>query len=250
MKIVPINFRLRLRMVFLRSGLQKEEKFERWGDLQGTRKTPAPFITSSFRFRQIPIRRSAQALCNQDSSWETKMRILKISTLMIACAAGALTLSPVRAESGGKDEPQARMEKMCSDQGSAGKFAEFQAHRAEHVAEALKLTDAQKAAFKDLEDVRAKAHADAHAALCASKPDMSTFEKRLAFREGMMQRRLDTFKVVEPKLIAFYNSLDDGQKREFEHMMQHMKHKMMEHGWGHHGEGEGWGHHHHGGDDE
>ena len=158
------------------------------------------------------------------------MRVLKISTLMLACAAGALALSPARAEPGEHGGPMAHFEHMCADQGAAEHFAEMQKHRSEHMAEYLQLTEAQKAAFKDLQDVRAKTHADAKAALCANKPDLSTFEKKLAFREAMMQSRLDAFKAEEPKLIAFFNSLDAGQKREFGHMIQHMKQRMMEHG--------------------
>jgi len=181
---------------------------------------------------------------------ETTMRVLKISALMLACASGALALSPARAEWGDHGGPQARIEHMCADQGPAEHFVEMQKHRAEHMAEYLQLTEAQKAAFKDLQDSRAKAHADAKTALCASKPDLSTFEKKLAFREAMMQRRLDAFKAEEPKMLAFYNSLDDGQKREFEHMLQNMKHRMMEHGWGHHGEHDGPGPHHNDDDSE
>ncbi|MGO9388709.1 Spy/CpxP family protein refolding chaperone [Rhodoblastus sp.] len=173
------------------------------------------------------------------------MRILKISALMLACAAGALALSPARAEMDEHGGPQAAIEKMCSDTGMSEKIVEEQAVMAARIGVRLQLTDAQKAAFKDLQDTRAKAHADAKAELCASKPDFSSFEKRLAFRGAMLQRRLDTFKTVEPKLLAFYNSLDDKQKKEFAEMRQHMMHRAMEHGWRHHGGGEGWSHHEH-----
>ncbi len=166
------------------------------------------------------------------------MRILKISALMLACASGALALSPARAEWSEHGGPQAAIEKMCSDTGMSEKIAEEQAVMAARIGVRLQLTDAQKAAFKDLQDTRAKAHADAKAALCASKPDLSSFEKRIAFRGAMLQRRLDTFKTVEPKLLAFYSSLDDKQKKEFEEMRQHMMHRMMEHSWRHHGGGE------------
>jgi DNA-binding MarR family transcriptional regulator len=104
----------------------------------------------------------------------------------------------------------------------------------------LKLTDSQKAAYKDLQDTRAKARADRIAAFCDSKPDLSSFEKRLAFRGGMLQRRLDMFKAVEPKLLAFDNSLDDKQKKQFVELRQNMMHQMMEHGGGHQGDGGGW----------
>jgi hypothetical protein len=177
------------------------------------------------------------------STWEGTMRVLKISTLMLACASGALALSPVRAQMNEHGGPQARME-MCSDQDKSEEFAEMQAVMAAIIGVRLKLTDAQKAAYKDLQDTRAKARADRIAAFCDSKPDLSSLDKRLAFRGAMLQRRLDMFKAVEPKLLAFYNGLDDKQKQQFEEMRQNMMHQMMEHARGHQGDGEGWSPHH------
>jgi hypothetical protein len=171
------------------------------------------------------------------------MRVLKTSTLMLACAAVALSLSPARAEMDEHGGPQSRMEKMCSDQGKSEEFAEMQAVMAARLGVRLKLTDAQKAAYKDLQDTRAKARADRLAAFCDSKPDLSSLEKRLAFRIAMLQRRLDMLKAVEPKMVAFYKSLDDKQKNQFEEMRLNMMHKMMEHGGGHRGDGESWNPH-------
>ena len=167
------------------------------------------------------------------------MRLLKISALMLACAAGALALSPARAEMNEQGGPQARMEEMCSDQGKSEEYAEMQAVMAARIGVRLKLTDAQK----DLQDTRAKARAGRLAAFCDSKPDLSSLDKRLAFRGAMLQRRVDMFKAVEPKLLAFYNSLDDKQKKQFEEMRQNMMRRMMEHRGGHQGDGEGWNTH-------
>ncbi len=173
------------------------------------------------------------------------MRIAKISVVMLSCAVGALAFSPARAEMDQQKGPQARIERMCADQGKSEKFTDMQAKRADRLAEKLKLTDAQKAAFKDLQDARAKARADSKTALCASKPDLSTFDKKLEFHEAMMQRRLDTLKAIAPKLIAFRNTLDDKQKEQFDHVVHHMMMRGgMGHGWGHH-EGMGEGHHDH-----
>jgi Spy/CpxP family protein refolding chaperone len=149
------------------------------------------------------------------------MRILKISALLLACSLGALALAPAHAESDEKKGLEARIERVCARLGKSDKFNEMQAKRAERIGEALKLTDAQKAAFKSLQDARAKARADQKAAICDSTPDVSTFTKKLAFREAQMQRRLDAFKATTPKLVAFYNSLDEGQKTKFEDMMRH-----------------------------
>ncbi len=181
------------------------------------------------------------------------MRFSKISALVFACGVSALAFSPARAEPEQDKGHESRFERMCADQGKddarKAKFAEWQAKRADRIAERLKLTDAQKTAFKDLQDARAKQHADAKAALCANKPDLSTFEKKIEFRESMMQRRLDALKEMAPKIIAFRNTLDDKQKEDFDHIAKRMmgdgEHRG---GWGHHGgdEGEhgGWRHHH------
>jgi hypothetical protein len=153
-------------------------------------------------------------------SWETAMRVLKISTLLLACSVGSLALAPARAEPE-KRSPAARIERLCSDQGHIGKIAERQAKRDERLIEELKLTDAQKAAFKDLQDVRAKNRASMRTAICANKPDLSTFAGKLSFREAQMQRRLDNLRADTPKLLAFYNSLDAGQKTKFEETLRH-----------------------------
>ena len=79
----------------------------------------------------------------------------------------------------------------------------------------LKLTDTQKAALKELR-TPAQRRAPISRLLCAKKPDLSTFQKRIAFREPICKRSLDALKTVAPKEIAFYNSLDDKQKQEFE----------------------------------
>jgi len=179
------------------------------------------------------------------------MRLLKISALTIVCLSSALAFSPARAMEGhamdGEDKgPQAHIEHMCADQGKGDKMAEHMAKRSEMLAERLHLTDAQKTAFKDLQDVRAKSHADALAAMCASKPDLSTFEKRIAFHEAMLQRHLDNMKAEAPKLIAFYNSLDDKQKAEFDHMRgMAMEGPGDEGPRGHHDDDEDHEHHHH-----
>jgi hypothetical protein len=147
------------------------------------------------------------------------MRVLQISTVLLACSLGALVLAPAQAETDQKSGPAARLERFCSDQGN-GKFAERQAKRAERLTEKLKLTDAQKSALKDLEAVRAKNRADAKTSICANKPDLSTFAGRITFREAQAQRRLDNLKAETPKLIAFYNSLDESQKSKFEELLR------------------------------
>ena len=86
----------------------------------------------------------------------------------------------------------------------------------DRLAKRLALTDAQKAALKDVADASASASASAKTALCTDKPDLSTSTGRLAFSEKMTQARLDGLKAIEPKLQAFYDGLDDKQKKAFD----------------------------------
>ena len=80
----------------------------------------------------------------------------------------------------------------------------------------LNLTDAQKAALKDLEDASSASAASTKTALCGAKPDFTTAPGRLAFTEKVTQAQLDGMKAIEPKLQAFYASLDDKQKHAFD----------------------------------
>ena len=76
----------------------------------------------------------------------------------------------------------------------------------------LNRTDAQKATLKDLKDAAAASAALTRAELCDVKPDLTTAPSRLAFSEKVTQAQLDGMKAIEPKLQAFYASLDDKQK--------------------------------------
>ena len=86
----------------------------------------------------------------------------------------------------------------------------------DRLARRLNLTDPQKAALKDLTDASASAHASAKKSLCADKPDLSTTPGRLAFAKEMAEASLAGLKGVEPKLQAFYDSLDAKQKKAFD----------------------------------
>jgi hypothetical protein len=85
-----------------------------------------------------------------------------------------------------------------------------------HLAKRLNLTEPQKAALKDLSDASASADALAKTSLCADKTDLSTTPGRMAFAEKMAETRLAGLKAVEPKLQAFYDSLDAKQKKAFD----------------------------------
>jgi len=141
-----------------------------------------------------------------------KMRLARIASLALACGAAAYALPPAKAAW----DRAPHMDNVCSDQKFGDKVAEMQKTRADRLAERLKLTDAQKAAFKEVQDLRAKAITDGRAATCAAKPADMTFDKRLEFRQARLQAQLDALKAEAPKLLAFYNSLDAHQKGQFD----------------------------------
>ena len=83
------------------------------------------------------------------------------------------------------------------------------------LARRLNLTDPQKAALKDLTDASVSADASAKTSLY-DKPDFSTTPGRMEFAEKMAETRLAGLKEVEPKLQAFYDTLDAKQKKAFD----------------------------------
>ena len=84
------------------------------------------------------------------------------------------------------------------------------------LAKRLSLTEPQKAALKDLSDASTSAEASAKTSLCADKTDLSTTPDRMAFAQEMAETKLAGLKEVEPKLKAFYDSLDAKQKNAFD----------------------------------
>lgn len=137
------------------------------------------------------------------------MKCLNVSALIVASAIAAIAMGPTRAE----DAPRGSIyDRICA------KPTEHSHHHrmAERLARYLNLTDAQKATYLEFVDARTKAVDDAKATLCATKPDLSTFESRLAFHQNMLEARLAALKAENPKLLAFYNSLDAAQKQKFD----------------------------------
>src|SRR5207248_1543778 len=75
----------------------------------------------------------------------------------------------------------------------------------------------QKASLKDLQDAFIKAATDAKA-VCNATPDTATVIGRLAFAEQSTEAMLNLMKAMQPKLEAFYATLDDTQKASFNQM--------------------------------
>ena len=138
------------------------------------------------------------------------MKYLNVSALVVASAILAAGFGPARAE---KDAGHGSVyDRICSAPTEHGHHHKM----AERLAEHLNLTDAQKAAYKEFVDARIKAVEDAKTILCATKPDLSTFESRLTFHQTMLEARLTALKEENPKLLAFYKSLDADQKVKFD----------------------------------
>jgi len=146
------------------------------------------------------------------------MRKLNVSVLIVASAAFAATLGPAAAQ----DEPRrAPFERLCAERNGPSHHPEM----AGRIAEYLDLNDAQKAAFPEFHEARRKSLEDSKAALCANKPDLSSFEARLVFGQAFVEARLAALKAENPKLIAFYNSLDAKQKEKFDRFRERHGHE-------------------------
>jgi hypothetical protein len=128
------------------------------------------------------------------------------SAILIFLAGLAFATTPARAQSTWLERGMVRT--VCSREATPA--------AGERLARRLDLTDPQKSALKDLTDAFASADASAKKSLCADKPDLSTTPGRMAFAEKMAEIRVAGLKAIEPKLQAFYDTLDARQKRAFD----------------------------------
>jgi len=138
------------------------------------------------------------------------MKYPNVSALVVALAMLAAGFGPARAEKEGSHGSV--YDRVCAAPTEHGHHHKM----AKRLAEELNLTDAQKAAYKDFVDARTKAVDDAKTTLCTAKPDLSTFESRLTFHQTMLEARVAALKEENPKLLAFYKSLDADQKEKFD----------------------------------
>jgi Spy/CpxP family protein refolding chaperone len=141
---------------------------------------------------------------------ELHMQYPSVSTLVIVSAFLATGFGPALAAKDG--DHGTVYDRIC-----ATPTEHVHHHKlAERLAKHLNLTDTQKAAYKEFVDARTKAVDDQKTALCATKPDLTTFESRITFHQNMLEARLAALKEENPKLLAFYKSLDAGQKEKFD----------------------------------
>ena len=127
------------------------------------------------------------------------------SALLILLACLTFATAPARAQSAWLERDMVTA--VCSREATPA--------AGERLARRLNLTDVQKSALKDMTDAFASANVSAKKSLCSDKPDLSTMLGRVAFAERMAEIRLAGLKAIEPKLQAFYDTLDATQKRAF-----------------------------------
>ena len=138
------------------------------------------------------------------------MQYPNVSAIVIASAILAAGFGPAQAA---KDADHGSVyDRICAAPTEHGHHHKM----AKRLAEYLDLTDAQKAAYKEFVDARTKAVDDAKTTLCATKPDLSAFESRLTFHQNMLEARVAALKEENPKLLAFYKSLEADQKEKFD----------------------------------
>ena len=143
------------------------------------------------------------------------MKKMKISALMVGFAVFAAASGQARA---GQDEHHSALfGHLCSHPSDSSRHHKLGERLADH----LNLNDAQKAAYNEFKEARIKALDDSKAKLCAKEPDLSSFEERLVFSQTFLEARLEALKAENPKLIAFYNSLDKDQKHKFDKFRTH-----------------------------
>ncbi|MDE2578260.1 MAG: Spy/CpxP family protein refolding chaperone [Hyphomicrobiales bacterium] len=147
---------------------------------------------------------------------------------------GALTAAVLCTASAGARAEESRMaarwEKMCAvDAQKDADRAARQDKAASRVAERLTLTDAQKGLYKEFQAARLKARADTKTLLCGQKPDTATLAGKLAYRERQAEQRLVVMKATNPKLLAFYNSLDAAQKAKFDAFGERRRDRNRDH---------------------
>jgi LTXXQ motif family protein len=131
------------------------------------------------------------------------------SAILIFVAILAFATTPAHAQ--GTSIQTRFIKATCSSR--ATPFAKSAFAKSDRLARRLNLTDPQKATLKDLTDASASADASAKKVLCDGKTDLSTTIGRMAFAEKAAETRLASLKAVGPKLQAFYDSLDERQKK-------------------------------------
>ena len=138
----------------------------------------------------------------------TRLFPAALFALVLAGSAQAQTAQP--APAGGRG---ARMiERYCGAMRPAQAWGRY----AERLTDRLNLDQKQKDLLRAWQEARIKAREDARTAQCSPKPDLSTFQGRLDYRQKRLEANLASFKATRAPLEAFYAGLNDQQKASWD----------------------------------
>ncbi len=145
-----------------------------------------------------------------------------MKTAVSLFAAGVLACGGAILASGGAARAAAPnfLDRLCATDAKAG---DRDAKAAAHLEKHLQLSAAQKSAFEDFQATRRKAEEEMKTKVCAQKPDVADFKARLELHRKYLEDRLAVLAAENPKLIAFYESLDDKQRALFNELREHMR---------------------------
>lgn len=146
------------------------------------------------------------------------MRIFRPLTLSLALAAASPLCALAQMPDTNNSAGSRILDKICNSDRAADRDARL----GELMAQRLSLNDQQKALLKELGDARARGGADTRAALCSPRPVLTTLKDRQAFWEALLTARLASLKTARPKADAFYDSLDQAQKANFDQMTERL----------------------------
>ena len=143
---------------------------------------------------------------------------------MIRLLSAAAALSLTLAVAGAQAQTPAAQPKPAGGRGAhmierlcgAMKPAQAWGRYAERLSERLTLDEKQKGLLKTWQEARVKARAESRTAMCSPKPDLSTFQGRLDYRQKRLETQLATFKATRAPLEAFYGALSDQQKANWD----------------------------------
>ncbi|HMN73327.1 MAG TPA: Spy/CpxP family protein refolding chaperone [Rhodoblastus sp.] len=134
------------------------------------------------------------------------------AALSLALVVGAQAQTPATQPKAGGGRGARMIERLCGAMKPPQPWGRY----AERLSERLTLDEKQKGLLKAWQEARVKAREDSRAAMCSPKPDLSTFQGRLDYRQKRLETQLASVKATRAPLEAFYGSLSDQQKASWD----------------------------------
>lgn len=130
----------------------------------------------------------------------------------LACLVGAGAQAQTAQPAPGGTRGARMVERLCG----AMKPAQAWGRYAERLTDRLNLDEKQKGLLRAWQEARIKAREESRTAQCTPKPNLSTFQGRLDYRQKRLEAQLATFKATRGPLEAFYAGLSDQQKTSWD----------------------------------